>query len=180
MTYFTLTDSPLGKIKLLSDGAAITGLYFAENNVTKHIEIMTENPTLGIFELAEHQLKEYFFGERQRFDLPVKPHGTSFQRSVWNMLCEIPFGFTITYKELAARIKNPHSIRAVGQANGRNPISIIIPCHRIIGSNGSLTGYGGGIARKAALLDFEKAVLANGPHKLADRLAYGLATQPQS
>ena len=102
-------------------------------------------------------LREYFEGERTRFDLPVAPEGTAFQRSVWEQLRTIPFGATWTYGQLAQRLGRPGAARAVGAANGANPISIVIPCHRVIGSDGSLTGYGGGMRRKQALLELEGA-----------------------
>jgi O-6-methylguanine DNA methyltransferase len=135
---------------------------------------------LKSWETAEGELDEYFAGTRRDFDLPTYLPGTPFQQSVWQALRNIPFGSTVSYKELALWIGKPKSIRAVGQANGHNPISIIIPCHRVIGINGSLTGYGGGIQRKAALLDFEKMVLSSGPRKLADMPAYDPSTQRRS
>lgn len=101
------------------------------------------------------QLEEYFRQERQTFDLPLRPEGTAFQQTVWAALRTIPYGTTITYKELAERIGNPAAVRAVGRANGTNPIPIIIPCHRVIGADGSLTGFGGGLDLKASLLNLE-------------------------
>jgi len=103
------------------------------------------------------QLDEYFAGKRRYFDLPLEPTGTDFQKQIWKVLCEIPFGKTITYKELATTAKNPKAIRAAGAANGKNPIYIIIPCHRVIGSSGSLTGYAGGLEMKEKLLKLEGA-----------------------
>ena len=102
-----------------------------------------------------HQLREYFSGNRRTFDVPLAPRGTPFQLAVWNALLEIPYGDTTTYAELAHRIGRPSAVRAVGAANGANPIPVIIPCHRVIGSNGTLTGYGGGIERKQWLLALE-------------------------
>ena len=102
------------------------------------------------------QLAEYFAGSRQDFDLPLRPQGTAFQQTVWQALLDIPYGTTESYGELARRIGQPTASRAVGLANGRNPISIVIPCHRVVGANGSLTGYGGGIERKRTLLDLEQ------------------------
>jgi methylated-DNA-[protein]-cysteine S-methyltransferase len=115
------------------------------------------------FDIAKAQLAAYFEGRLTRFDLPLSLQGTPFQRLVWQALQEIPYGVTISYGDLARRVGNPNGSRAVGLANGHNPISIIVPCHRVIGSNGKLTGYGGGLPRKAALLDFEFTVLVNGP-----------------
>jgi methylated-DNA-[protein]-cysteine S-methyltransferase len=115
------------------------------------------------FDTAKEQLAAYFEGRLTDFDLPLSLQGTPFQRLVWQALQEIPYGVTISYGDLARRVGNPNSSRAVGLANGHNPVSIIVPCHRVIGSNGKLTGYGGGLPRKAALLDFEFTVLVNGP-----------------
>jgi methylated-DNA-[protein]-cysteine S-methyltransferase len=115
------------------------------------------------FPQAKKQLAANFEGTLTDFDLPLSMQGTEFQRRVWDALREIPYGTTTSYGELARRVGNPNGSRAVGLANGHNPISIIVPCHRVIGSNGKLTGYGGGLPRKAALLDFEFSVLINGP-----------------
>lgn len=106
------------------------------------------------------QLHEYFAGRRRQFDIPLNLRGTPFQMKVWNALLDIPLGATVSYGELAGRIKRKDAVRAVGAAVGRNPVSVIVPCHRVIGSGGSLTGYAGGLERKRALLDLEKAILA--------------------
>jgi methylated-DNA-[protein]-cysteine S-methyltransferase len=108
---------------------------------------------------ARRQLAEYFDGRRRHFDLRLAPEGTPFQTRVWAELCRIPFGTTISYRELAARIGQPAAVRAVGLANGRNPIAIVVPCHRVIGADGSLTGYGGGLDRKRYLLGLEQGAL---------------------
>jgi methylated-DNA-[protein]-cysteine S-methyltransferase len=105
------------------------------------------------------QLEEYFAGARQRFDLPLLPRGTAFQQTVWGALQQIPYGSTLTYRELAHRIGNPAAVRAVGRANATNPIAVVVPCHRVIGADGTLTGYAGGLARKANLLALEGAIL---------------------
>ena len=110
------------------------------------------------FRDVQRQLREYWEGRRQTFDLPLRPQGTAFQQRVWTQIALVPFGATITYRELATRAGSPDGSRAAGLATGRNPISIVIPCHRIIGTNGSLTGFGGGLDRKRALLGFESAV----------------------
>ena len=107
------------------------------------------------------QLGEYFAGRRRLFDIPLALEGTPFQQRVWNALCEIPYGETISYGELARRIGHPSAVRAVGLANGSNPIAIIVPCHRVIGANGTLTGYGGGLPTKARLLDLERGITAD-------------------
>jgi methylated-DNA-[protein]-cysteine S-methyltransferase len=109
-----------------------------------------------VLDAAVRQLREYFAGERRDFDLPLEPAGTPFQLTVWDALRGIPYAETINYGQLAVRVGNPTASRAVGLANGRNPISIVVPCHRVIGANGSLTGYGGGLDRKRTLLDLER------------------------
>jgi methylated-DNA-[protein]-cysteine S-methyltransferase len=114
------------------------------------------------FAVVREQLTEYFVGKRTVFDLPLHLQGTAFQIRVWTELQRIPYGVTISYGELAKRLGDPKASRAVGAANGQNPISLVVPCHRVIGANGNLTGYGGGLAKKHALLDFERAVLAQG------------------
>jgi methylated-DNA-[protein]-cysteine S-methyltransferase len=115
-----------------------------------------EDRNSGPLPEAIRQLGEYFTGQRRKFDLPLRLHGTEFQQRVWNVLREIPYGVTWSYGELARRIDNPNASRAVGLANGRNPISILVPCHRVIGADGSLTGYGGGLERKRWLLAHER------------------------
>lgn len=109
---------------------------------------------------AERQMKEYFAGDRQRFELPLDPEGTDFQRSVWWALAEIPYGATASYGDIARRVGRPTAFRAVGMANGQNPLPIVLPCHRVIGSNGTLTGFGGGLELKEGLLSHERSVLA--------------------
>lgn len=113
------------------------------------------NDNRAVHDVAK-QVREYFDGERRSFDLPLSPEGTPFQRAVWDQLLKIPFGTTISYLTLAQRVGRPRASRAVGQANGANPIALIIPCHRVIGTDGTLTGYGGGLPLKQALLDFER------------------------
>lgn len=163
-TYYTHHGTPVGPVLLTSDGVGLTGLYMDEH---KHGETVradwTPDDTVEPFAEAMKQLDAYFAGTLTRFDLPLAMRGSDFQKRVWAELGTIPFGATISYGELARRIGNQNASRAVGLANGRNPISIIVPCHRVIGANGKLTGYGGGLPRKAALLAFEAAVLAGGP-----------------
>ena len=173
MNIYTYMESPVGKLMLVSNGDSLTGLYFAgENTRSFEAQYWTEDQNLNLFVEVRSQLDEYFNGFRTNFNLPIITSGTPFQQSVWEFLLKIPYGETVSYKEIAQTINRPGSFRAVGQANGNNPISIIIPCHRVIGTNGSLTGYGGGILIKAALLNFEKEVCTNGPHKLASMPAY--------
>lgn len=160
MTRYTTFDSPLGQILLVSDGSLLTGAYFSGQ---KYEPVpgpgWRPDPDLRIFQDASLQLHEYFAGRRRRFDIPLHLLGTPFQLKVWNALMEIPLGSTVSYGELGGRIKRKDAVRAVGAAVGRNPVSIIVPCHRVIGSGGSLTGYAGGLERKRALLDLEEAVL---------------------
>ena len=148
-------DYPVvGKIGIAEDGGAITRVVF--QNGEKSFDGFCAAET-ALIKKAADQLAEYFAGGRTEFDLPLAPVGTEFQRSVWRALQTIPFGETRSYGDIASQIGNPKASRAVGMANNRNPIAIIIPCHRVIGRDGSLTGYGGGLDIKRQLLDLEKA-----------------------
>jgi methylated-DNA-[protein]-cysteine S-methyltransferase len=153
-TYYSTTPSPIGELLLTGNGTALTGLYM---QVHKHgREISADwSRNEAAFKPARAQLAAYFAGELRRFELRVEMAGTAFQQRVWRALRDIPHGATESYGALANRIGAPKAARAVGLANGRNPISIIVPCHRVIGANGSLTGYGGGIERKQWLLAHE-------------------------
>ncbi len=152
--FFTSLDSPVGELFLTSNGEAITELFMDKRKGgPKPIDNWLRDDSR--FREAADQLRAYFAGELTDFDLPIVTTGAPFQQRVWNELRKIPYGSTISYGELAQRVGNPKASRAVGAANGSNPISIIIPCHRVIGSNGNLTGYGGGIERKKFLLEFE-------------------------
>jgi methylated-DNA-[protein]-cysteine S-methyltransferase len=153
---YTHVDSPVGRLLLCSDGIALTGLYMdVPGHAPRSLEQGVENAAAGPLRDAVRQLAEYFAGDRREFDLPLRLEGTDFQRRVWGVLTEIPYGETWSYGQLAKRIDNPRGFRAVGLANGRNPISIFVPCHRVIGADGSLTGYGGGVERKRWLLAHE-------------------------
>ncbi|MGC3968824.1 MAG: methylated-DNA--[protein]-cysteine S-methyltransferase [Pirellulales bacterium] len=154
-TYYDEIDSPLGRILLFGDGEFLTGLYTLRHKNRPPIGDSWRRETRPFVKVRE-QLAEYFAGERQVFDVPLKLHGTPFQQQVWRELVRIQFGATSTYGELARRLKRPTASRAVGAANGQNPISIIVPCHRVIGSSGSLTGYAGGIDMKRELLQHER------------------------
>jgi len=159
-TYVHYTDSPLGRLTLLSDGAAITGLYMPSGKghpPTDPAWVADAAP----FADATKQLDAYFDGTLTDFAVPLRAVGTEFQRRVWSALTEIPYGETRSYREIAEHIGSPKAVRAVGLANGRNPISIIVPCHRVIGANGSLTGYGGGLDNKRILLDLERRIAGN-------------------
>lgn len=151
MKNYIFIETPLGKMTLAEKDGFITNLEFGELQFEDSCENETE-----LLRKAKKQLEEYFDGKRKDFDLPLKPVGTVFQMSVWKALQEIPYGETVTYKTIANRIHQPCAARAVGMANNRNPISIIIPCHRVIGANGIIRGYGGGIDKLKILLELEK------------------------
>jgi methylated-DNA-[protein]-cysteine S-methyltransferase len=151
---YTTAESPIGELLLVGDGELLRGLHFQGGRRPMRPGDSwkrAEKP----FARARDQLAEYFAGERVEFELPAAGTGTPFQRRVWGALSEIPYGETVSYGELARRIGRPAAARTVGMANGRNPISIVVPCHRVIGSDGALTGYGGGVERKRFLLELE-------------------------
>lgn len=155
-THF-LMESPIGTLTLVSSDGVLSGLYMRACRHGPGANGLGERVQRG-FEQAEVELREYFERKRSLFTIPLAMHGTDFQKAVWSRLCAIPFGETRTYGQIAEEIGNPKSVRAVGMANGRNPISIVVPCHRVIGSDGSLTGYGGGLERKKFLLELEGAL----------------------
>ena len=152
-TLSTRITSPIGMLRLTSNGNALTQLLIAREDDPDDEPVPADADS--VLAAAREQLDAYFDMRLTRFDLPLEPRGTDFQRRVWDSLRAIPFGETISYAELARRIDNPKAVRAVGAANGRNPLMIIVPCHRVIGADGSLTGFGGGIDRKRWLLDHE-------------------------
>ncbi|MEV4743113.1 methylated-DNA--[protein]-cysteine S-methyltransferase [Streptomyces sp. NPDC049555] len=159
----TVVDSPYGPLTLVAEGRHLVGLYMEDQRHRPPVErfgLQLADAAGEPFAETVRQLQEYFAGERREFDLPLLLHGTDFQQRVWAALCEIPYGRTWTYGELAQRIGQPTGSRAVGLANGRNPLGIVVPCHRVVGADGSLTGYGGGIERKRALLAHECALPA--------------------
>lgn len=155
--FHTEFESPIGPITLEGDGEHLTGLHFPSHRHWAGIPERSRRSD-DLFHAARQQLSEYFSGSRRVFDLPLRAEGTPFQQQVWDELLRIPFGETCSYAELARRVGNPAANRAVGAANGRNPISIIIPCHRVVATTGVLTGYGGGLERKRQLLDLEEAL----------------------
>jgi len=155
--YCSVMPSPIGMLSVLSDGQFITGLYM-ENAAAAVPAVSHDHGGDPLLDEARSQLQAYFAETLRVFDLPLLLQGTGFQQRVWNELRNIPYGQTVSYGELAGRIGQPKASRAVGLANGRNPISIIVPCHRVIGADGSLTGYGGGLPRKRWLLDHERGV----------------------
>ncbi len=153
---YTTVSSPIGQLTLVGDGEVLTHLSMASHEDTKpEIHADWKCDKRG-FKEARRQLAEYFAGERSEFTVPLAPSGTAFRMNVWSALVRIPYGETATYGEVAAQVGNPAASRAVGMANHYNPIAIIIPCHRVIGANGSLTGYSGGVDRKTILLDLER------------------------
>ena len=151
MTYTTSLESPIGPLVLEADDDGLTAVLLPGEQRT----VAASAAAGGCVNEARRQLVEYFAGSRQSFDLPLAARGTPFQQRVWQQLRAIPYGETISYAELARRIGSPTAVRAVGAANGRNPIAIIVPCHRVIGSDGTLTGYAGGLDAKRTLLELE-------------------------
>jgi len=148
-------DSPFGNMMICSNGKAITCIEPGGK-----IKLTGCKKANALTDKAAGQLEEYFAGKRREFDVPLDPQGTQFQRIVWNALLKIPYGETRSYKQIAQMVGNPKACRAVGMANNKNPIWIVIPCHRVIGADGSLTGYGGGLEMKQRLLELEKADIA--------------------
>jgi methylated-DNA-[protein]-cysteine S-methyltransferase len=154
-SYYAQLPSTIGPLLLVGDGSALRQIVFSENGRAAPPSPDWKQDAAALNEPIR-QLCAYFAGEIEAFDLPLAPDGTPFQQKVWNELCKIPYGQTISYGDLARRIGNPNASRAVGLANGSNPIPIVIPCHRVIGSNGKLTGYGGGLPIKEKLLALER------------------------
>ncbi|WP_223789248.1 methylated-DNA--[protein]-cysteine S-methyltransferase [Marinicella meishanensis] len=152
MTLYTdhLTTD-LGLVEITADDQGIHSVYFVDQAQAVQANALTNR--------AKSQLREYFAGQRQSFDLPLAPQGTEFQQRVWQALLTIPYGQLASYRDMAQQLQQPKAVRAVGAANGKNPISIIVPCHRVIGANGSLTGYAGGLERKRWLLQHESSDL---------------------
>ena len=151
--HWTIHESPVGPLTLIAGERALTGVHF--EGYAHGLAPARRDPEAPPLAAAAAQLDEYFAGERRAFDLELELEGTEFQLAVWDALLRIPFGETLSYGELARRLGRPERVRAVGAANGRNPVSIVVPCHRVIGADGSLTGYGGGLDRKRALLALE-------------------------
>jgi methylated-DNA-[protein]-cysteine S-methyltransferase len=156
MTRFARIDSPLGPLLAVAEAGGLTGLYFEGAKHSPAIDPgWREDSGAPLFLELARQLREYFAGERRAFDLPLAWHGTTFQQRIWREIARVPYGKTITYSELGAAAHAREAARAVGAATGRNPFTLVVPCHRIVGTNGSLTGYAGGIERKARLLALE-------------------------
>lgn len=148
MMFKGFLNSEIGTVCVEDNGTAVTAVYICENIQSSEKSLLTEK--------ALKQLEEYFCGSRKQFDLPLEMHGTDFQLKVWNALCDIPYGETRSYKDIAEAIGNPKAVRAVGGANHKNKLMIVVPCHRVIGANGGLVGYAGGINIKEKLLNIEK------------------------
>lgn len=149
MNDYAIIPSPIGNLRLEAQADFLTKVIFSTESATRF-------SNKGVIKETICQLNEYFLGNRQKFSLPMKPEGTKFQKKVWQKLTEIPYGETASYKEIAQKLGDPKKMRAVGGANNKNPIPIIIPCHRIIGADGSMVGYAGGIDKKIWLLELEK------------------------
>ncbi len=150
-------DSPVGRLRLIASDEALVGIWFEHGRDAARGAAGLTSKSSKILARARAQLEQYFAGTRRDFELPLDPRGTEFQRRVWRRLSQIAYGDTTTYGALAHELGNPKGSRAVGLANGSNPIPIVIPCHRVIGADGSLTGFGGGLAIKAALLELERS-----------------------
>jgi methylated-DNA-[protein]-cysteine S-methyltransferase len=154
--FFTHFDTPMGTMLAIATDDAITDLHIVSGKyVPKIDEQWIDSPKLPVFLQLRQELGEYFAGKRKSFNVKLAPEGTEFQRAAWKALTKIPFGQTRSYGEQAAAIGNPKAVRAIGAANGRNPITIVVPCHRVIGANGTLTGYAGGLDKKEFLLKLE-------------------------
>ena len=145
--YYDHFETPLGKMEITANDQAVLSIHFVDKTKTVYANSLTD--------LAKTQMLQYYAGELEKFDMPMQPKGTEFQQKVWRALTAVDFGKTCSYADIANKINNPKAVRAVGSANGKNPMTIVVPCHRIIGSNGSLTGYASGVDRKAWLLNHE-------------------------
>jgi methylated-DNA-[protein]-cysteine S-methyltransferase len=155
-------ESPVGKLKLVATANDLLAVLWEQERPNRiKLATLEFDPQHPMLVETERQLREYFAGTRKDFDLPLEPTGSEFQKKVWRALREIPFGQTRTYLDLAKRLGSAKAVRAVGAANGKNPLSIIVPCHRVIGSNGALTGFAGGLEVKAKLLALEARVAAS-------------------
>jgi methylated-DNA-[protein]-cysteine S-methyltransferase len=161
MTVMARCPSPLGELILTASDTALTAVYFPTARHGPPPADGAEGPS-AVLDRARRQLDEYFAGARTAFDLPLDPAGSAFERRVWDALRVIPYGTTVSYSEVARRLGDVRATRAVGAANGKNPIPIIVPCHRVVGARGELTGYGGGLDRKRWLLEHEGALLTLG------------------
>lgn len=156
MHYYDFYESPMGRMLIVATDEGLSGLYFVDQKYYREVESdWVQAEKHPIVRQTAREMKEYFAGKRQVFEVPLAAEGTSFQAKVWKAISSVKYGNTITYSELARRAGHPDAIRAAGTATGRNPITIIVPCHRIVGSDGSLTGYAGGLERKRGLQELE-------------------------
>ena len=156
MTNYSIMKTELGDLTLVANESELIGIYFEKHrHMPKMQKTWTLNPRHPVLLQAEKQLKEYFAGKRDTFSIPMNFAGTDFQKKIWKEIAQIPFGKTISYGELARKAGKPKAIRAAGAATGRNPVSIIVPCHRVLGKNNAITGYAGGLDRKRHLLALE-------------------------
>lgn len=153
-------NTPLGKLTLVADDAALKEIFWSGEDIQPVAGVMPHQGNNALLDQASSELIDYFNGDLTAFTVPLAPEGTAFQQAAWQALCRIPYGETRSYAEQAHAINKPKAVRAIGAANGRNPIPVIIPCHRVIGSDGSLTGYAGGLAIKTYLLELEREVLS--------------------
>ncbi|MDE2127902.1 MAG: methylated-DNA--[protein]-cysteine S-methyltransferase [Armatimonadetes bacterium] len=170
MTWFCTLPSPIGELTVTSDGEALTGLYLPQCRYgPANTDGWKRDEAARPFDDVAKQLDAWFAGRLTEFHLNLRPAGTPFQQEVWRCLCSIPYGATATYGEVAGLTGRPSASRAVGLANARNPIALVVPCHRVIGSGGRLTGYGGGLPLKQALIQFEAEVRMYGPTQFACR-----------
>ncbi|MGH8047469.1 MAG: methylated-DNA--[protein]-cysteine S-methyltransferase [Chthoniobacterales bacterium] len=160
MYFYKTTKTPVGRLKLIASDRGLAAILWENDNPERvRLAPLAEDKNHPVLLETERQLGDYFAGKREKFSLKFDPVGTEFQKDVWSALSTIPFGETRSYAQIAAQIGRPKAVRAVGAANGKNPISIIVPCHRVIGSNGTLTGFAGGLQIKAALLELESRKL---------------------
>ena len=156
--YYSNINSPLGELMLVADDSALTGLYFAGcDHVPAVIDDWTLDAQHPVLQQTSKQLHQYFAGKRTSFSIPMRFTGTDFQKRVWAEIARIPYGKTISYTHLAERAGTPHAIRAAGTTTGRNPVSIVIPCHRVVGKDGGMCGFAGGLQRKQHLLELERS-----------------------
>jgi methylated-DNA-[protein]-cysteine S-methyltransferase len=163
---YNFVPSPIGQLTVVASDRGVHAIYFAtdhDQSKNQGISKLERSDHHAVYTRTAEQLQEYFSGTRKTFDIPLAPNGTRFQHSVWSLLREIPYGQTLSYEQQAIRLGGKEKVRAVGRANGMNPIPILIPCHRVIGKNGSLTGFGGGLAIKAFLLDLESGCSTSNP-----------------
>jgi methylated-DNA-[protein]-cysteine S-methyltransferase len=153
--------SPIGKLYLMASDKGLKGIFFKKQSGPVEKSLDLKIPAHKILQQSVRELEEYFLAKRKNFTVALDFDGTDFQKQVWSQLLRIPYGKTLSYKEVAKGIRNPKAVRAVGSANGKNPLCIIVPCHRVIAADGTLGGYSAGIANKQKLLDLEKALVAS-------------------